>query len=92
MPGITINDDSNCTEKKEEPKIVNKVRRQLILLRCKFHLELYGMKNFGNYKNSVIIKLELPHCERQHKVARWDKGKFGLKIFGKMIYSTIRHL
>lgn len=70
MPGVTVNDDSHCTEKEEQPKILNKVGRQSILLRCKFHLELCGMKNFGSYKNSDYIHFVLGHdssvlCDQQ---------------------------
>lgn len=77
MPGVTTNDESNCTEQEEEQKIVSKVGRQLILLRCKFHSELYGMKNVASYKNSIIIKSELPHCARHHKIVNGTKENLG---------------
>lgn len=44
MPDVIVNDSSNCTEEEEQQNNLSKGRRQLSFPRCKFHLELKGMK------------------------------------------------
>ncbi|RLW06998.1 hypothetical protein DV515_00003962, partial [Chloebia gouldiae] len=52
--GVAINDDKNFTEKDEERKILNKVGRQLILLKCLQHHSLVYFETYETYERLAV--------------------------------------